>query len=483
MLDEISYDLAQSLLSLSRNASYGWRDRRNATKGQGNQILTTMCEIQDILYSREIKRTNQVILRLHNTTFRHSILLNQMLKGKCKKITKRKMYGKYYHALFKHASEQIRIVCGRSSNTEPEERTFNFLKSTSTLTSNHHAENVVVNSIIRSQAKDMLTNNASCKDLNKEIDTLYSTLKKKRRETVFENKNSYQAHLERIADFLIEERMYWEEGSEGVVFKDIFCIQESKKELHNFRNWTLQKELQYLKNCWEEVCMSSPHKLIPTCSVKIDADDGSVITKQLSTLACFQCDAVTEEPFVNTNDETATYSLHDKNYVDDNQDKNDQNTNIMEDIPKSITDSKENTDSREAENNKDSAKIISLVPVTVFIPEHMSTPVTKKPNTAGSTQNHQLATKTGKILQEILGLTDDVYKYDSIRDSYKRKPSKQKKEKLQNIQAVIEVKIINENEKLKLELNNMESSILMNNKSLTVLPRNCEQEETYNLIL
>ena len=38
MLDETSYDLAQSLLSLSRNASYGWRDRRNATKGQGNEI-------------------------------------------------------------------------------------------------------------------------------------------------------------------------------------------------------------------------------------------------------------------------------------------------------------------------------------------------------------------------------------------------------------------------------------------------------------
>ena len=91
-------------------------------------ILSTLCEIQRILYIGEHRRTMENILRLYNQTFLHTVLLKKTVTTP-KAITSRAVWGKYIHALFVHAPNMYRIVSGKSANTEMEERIFNTFKS------------------------------------------------------------------------------------------------------------------------------------------------------------------------------------------------------------------------------------------------------------------------------------------------------------------------------------------------------------------
>ena len=123
-------------------------------------IFETMCEIQEVLYSGESKRSVEMILRLQNQSFLHMMLLKKIVKDKplSPKLTKKKFYGKYLHALIAHAPMLLRMVSGKSINTEEEERTFNSLKTITTSTTNFHPDfihpdHVILNGIIRYQAK------------------------------------------------------------------------------------------------------------------------------------------------------------------------------------------------------------------------------------------------------------------------------------------------------------------------------------------
>ena len=165
-----------------------------------HELFTTLCEIQEIMYLKEEKRTSQIILRAYNVMFWHSFLFSQILQKGCKKLTKRKAFGKYYHALSCHAPQQLRIISGRSSNTEQEERVFNFLKSTAGSTSNHHGDNVIINSMVRYQVKKKVDGYQESTRSEKDITKMYSSEVAHKSETVFEwafikkYPNIYQAH-------------------------------------------------------------------------------------------------------------------------------------------------------------------------------------------------------------------------------------------------------------------------------------------------
>ena len=91
-------------------------------------------------------------MQLIFSIFKHVMLLKIHLDGKLKSKTEQRFFGIYYHSLIRHSPEQYQLFSGRSSNTEKEEAQFNALKTFTNLTSNHHPENVVFNSIIRLQA-------------------------------------------------------------------------------------------------------------------------------------------------------------------------------------------------------------------------------------------------------------------------------------------------------------------------------------------
>ena len=117
------------------------------------EILSTLSEIQKVLYQQESHRTNENILHLYCQTFLQMIVIKINLENNIKSMTKRKFFGKYYHAIISHASDQYRIINGRSSNTESDERHFHTIKDISNNTSNHHPDNVISNAFIRCQVR------------------------------------------------------------------------------------------------------------------------------------------------------------------------------------------------------------------------------------------------------------------------------------------------------------------------------------------
>ena len=98
-----------------------------------------------------------------------------------------------------------------SSNAEDEERMFKFLKTAATWTSNHHPDNVLSNAFIRLQIRDDYDDQKNtCKKRRKissSISKTGKTLPTKKAtfvpfKVIMRSHEAWQAHLERIADFL-----------------------------------------------------------------------------------------------------------------------------------------------------------------------------------------------------------------------------------------------------------------------------------------
>ena len=70
------------------------------------ELLSTLCEIQEILYQNESDRTIQTILRLHNVTFKHFLIMHRQL-DQPSSLTPRKLSGQYFHSLTIHAPQQL----------------------------------------------------------------------------------------------------------------------------------------------------------------------------------------------------------------------------------------------------------------------------------------------------------------------------------------------------------------------------------------
>ena len=78
--------------------------------------------------------------------------------------------------------------------------------------------------------------------------------------------SAWQAHLERIFDFLLcGERVWWSQDENGITFKDSCNEAEHRSEgpvLHHFRSWILEKEAEYIRSCWK-ACLDKAHVIIP----------------------------------------------------------------------------------------------------------------------------------------------------------------------------------------------------------------------------
>ena len=95
-------------------------------------------------------------MRLISTSSLHALFLKINTEVNVKSAKERKYFDLYYHSLIRHSCEQYQVLSGRSANTEKEEATFNTLKTFTSLTSNHHPQNVIFNSLARLQANRIL---------------------------------------------------------------------------------------------------------------------------------------------------------------------------------------------------------------------------------------------------------------------------------------------------------------------------------------
>ena len=91
--------------------------------------------------------------------------------------------------------------------------------------------------------------------------------------------SSWQAHLERISDFLLPgEGVWWSQDDEFVEFFDACGEAEFREEgppLHHFRSSTLKNEDQCLKRCWQQ-CLER-EVVIPTHIIRDESQDGKVM--------------------------------------------------------------------------------------------------------------------------------------------------------------------------------------------------------------
>ena len=119
-------------------------------------IFETLCAVQELPHLNDNKRFAESVLALFSKTFSHGILLRKHIRHNVKKLTVKKLYGKYFHSLFCHCADEHRLLSGKSINAENQEITFKFLKGITSGTSNHHPDQILLNCVIRSQATEKL---------------------------------------------------------------------------------------------------------------------------------------------------------------------------------------------------------------------------------------------------------------------------------------------------------------------------------------
>ena len=224
--------------------------------------MSTLAEIQEILYLPEKYRTPQKVLRLSNICHQHFLQCRDFFKKDLVALTRRKLFGKYSHNLTIHSPISYRNFSGSSLNVENEERTFNTLKSITSNTSSHHHGHLLGNLIIRIQAEEKFKNGNNREKYN-EIEKYGKLIATRRNNTIYtfdyikSNSEEWQALLEtRLADFLMcGPGVWWRENEFGIEFNDnvdLPLVPYSPK-LHHFRSSSYKMEEMYLSKCWRNI--------------------------------------------------------------------------------------------------------------------------------------------------------------------------------------------------------------------------------------
>lgn len=223
-------------------------------------LVNSLVEIIQISYSNFSIRNPRNILRLYNQCFTFAILSRNIF-GNPAKLTSRKFFRSHFHSITVHLPETYRLFCLRSIIPEQEERSFGDLRRISLQTTNRQAKYVVDNAVLRFTIQQKIN---SKPDTIKKQDSVISHQAKlldKRSNSIFKeefiqkNPLLFQAHLERIADFMLAgEGIWWSKNGEDVEFFDGVdepCTRLEGPELHNFRSSDLQKEQMYITSAWK----------------------------------------------------------------------------------------------------------------------------------------------------------------------------------------------------------------------------------------
>jgi hypothetical protein len=207
-------------------------------------LLDTLVEIQEVAYNSEEHRTPRSVLRCHNLTWRHAMLCRSVIGFSLKQMSTRKFYGNYYHNIA-HAPIQNRLISGRSANTEEQERVLNSINNITRMTSSNHPEHIIGNVFIRVQAEKELkaeqpstsdTQEAHVSKLASSLPNFGNTVIPK--QMLVSNFRPWQAHFERICDFLLAGEGIWLEHATMVTLC-FFMQREILKQFFKDRPCTI----------------------------------------------------------------------------------------------------------------------------------------------------------------------------------------------------------------------------------------------------
>ena len=118
------------------------------------RLLSTAVKVCEIMYALDTQRSPRSVLQLYNLTWLHHELCKSQFV-KFHEVTHDKFYRLYLHSIVIHALLQYEVLCLRSVNTENQERIFQQAKTIALATTNRKPENVVLNVMLRLQAKQV----------------------------------------------------------------------------------------------------------------------------------------------------------------------------------------------------------------------------------------------------------------------------------------------------------------------------------------
>ena len=247
-------------------------------------LLQTMIKIGEILYSKEEKRTPRQLLQLYNNCWLHMELCAEIFSSP-KQITRTRMFGHYLHALTAHSPTQYELCCLRSLNTENQERLFGQARRIAETCTNHHAQNVIPQVMLRLQAKqEQRQALASVENSDSQVGQIAKHLPQFPGTTIKfsflrSRESSWQAHLVRISPFLLQGKgAWWELKSNGFLFHDG----------DNDNNYRYQPKLLHFnvkdieerqKGSWRKIIEDKV--LIPANSIKLFDLHGKLIGRMV----------------------------------------------------------------------------------------------------------------------------------------------------------------------------------------------------------
>ena len=207
------------------------------------------------------KRITREVLKLTNITFLHFHLF-KLVFSNAKKLTTRKLFGKYFHQLTTHAPIQYRIISGNSVMCENQERIFHLCKDITKKTSTNHPFHVIGNLILRYQIEKKINSNenktSTCEsDISKKYKCLQSICLESRN-TVFPKKfikeNYAEWQLVCLSDYVYQgQNVWWKVNEIGIEFMDGSLNQDIKDGplLRHFRSSSITDSRNELTNYWE----------------------------------------------------------------------------------------------------------------------------------------------------------------------------------------------------------------------------------------
>lgn len=424
--------------------------------GKPMNILKTLAEIQRILYLNESKRMPNEVLRLHNMCFLHFVLLKEVVGIDLKKVSRERMYGKYSHNLLVHSPIQYREINGRSINVENQERFFGSIKSITNQTSSKRPGNIIGNLIIRHDVEKRVKVNYSSdrkNEIENKISDLNKLVMKTQRNTFipYELLKKYcldwQAHLQRIADFLIEEEAWWKKTEFGVEFFDTEHPETFplKPRVSHFRSTSIELIEKSLRDSWKEILEKG--KIIPTHILFLQNQHQSTSAIMNTEFLSPYCHSDTAED-VNTQE---------------------QNT-VVETLPSSLPEEESHYEAEEIspieeemdelleKSNSSSSNSLIEEEMDELLEKNISSSsnsqamqkVTTKKNTniqndmTSDLQNHseQLHSKEGKLIFCVLGeYTKELKEYDTLKCKLKISMKAELRVKAQDLLVRIQTKV------------------------------------------
>ena len=249
-------------------------------------LYRTAVEITSLCYAHEDRRTPKSILCLYNRTFLHAYQCSVLFSNP-KSITRKRMFGRYFHSIIVHAASLFRIISLRSLNTEQHERKFQQAKAITKGTSNNHADQVIRNIIQRLQfeqgAEDVIAiQESQIKSLSGKIGPMKNTIIP---QSVLQKfSEHYQAHLERISDYLLPgPGIWWKPTEGGIMFLDGSNEDEhhlTGPTVQHFRSMSSTDIEIYLQEQWEACCSTGVE--LPAWCVRYNGQDGSLESISMS---------------------------------------------------------------------------------------------------------------------------------------------------------------------------------------------------------